>query len=462
MKLIYILSKDGKPLMPTKRKSAVRKWLKNNEAKIVSHRPFTIQFLKETEINTQPINLGIDAGYAHIGVSALNTEHNEEVYSEVVNLRTNEVKKNEARYMYRRTRRSRLRHRKPRFNNRSKFTKSDGFAPSIYHKMQEHVKAVDRVKAFLPIANVIVEVGKFDTQMTKAKAKGEAVKRRNGEMQGEKDLKAYVFKRDHFTCQVCTQQKPASQLHCHHIIYRSKGGTNQPANLLTVCTGCHTPANHLPGGALHKLMTEASQPFFKGGFFMSALNKWLPKHLEFTRTDGFETTYRRDEVLGWGKEHFIDALVIAGADKDTERLNVTVERTKLRINNRSLSKFYDAKWLDGRDKEVRPGRELFNGRTTRDKTRNSEDLHKHRAQKIKPGRVQIRRQHYQIRPYDVLDVGISKGIKSYGTRVVLDTGRSISVKKVMVLRHTNGYRLDMTKLSNPAKVRVLNTLDRTQ
>lgn len=441
MKLIYILSKDGEPLMPTKRKAAVRKWLKNNEAKIVSHRPFTIQFLKETETNTQPINLGIDAGYAHIGVSALDIEHNEEVYSEVVNLRTNEVKKNATRRMYRIDRRIRLRYRKPRFNNRKRFTKSDGFAPSIYHKMQEHVKAVDHVKAFLPIANVIVEVGKFDTQMIKAKAKGEAVKRRNGEMQGAKDLKSYIFKRDRFTCQVCAQQKPVSQLHCHHIIYRSKGGTNQPENLLTVCTNCHTPANHLPGGALHKLITEASQPFFKGGFFMSALNSWLPKYLEFTRKDGFETAYRRDEVLGWDKEHFIDALVIAGANSETERLGVTVERIKLQRNNRSLSIFYDAKWLDRRDGKTKSGKELFNGRTTRNKPHNSENLHRFRAQKLKAGRVLTRKQHYQIRPYDILDVGISKGIKSYGKLVMLDTGRSISTKRVTVLRHTNGYRI---------------------
>lgn len=439
MKLIYILSKDGSPLMPTKRKSAVRKWLKNNEAKIVSHRPFTIRFLKETETNTQPINLGIDAGYAHIGVSALDTEHNEEVYSEVVNLREDEVKKNKARAMYRRTRRNHLRFRKPRFDNRSKFTKSDGFAPSVYHKMQEHVKAVDRVKTFLPITNVIVEVGKFDTQMLKAKFTGESIKRRNGEMQGKKDLKPYVFERDKFTCQVCTQQKPVSQLHCHHIIYRSKGGTNQPANLLTVCTNCHTPANHLPGGALHKLMTEASQPFFKGGAFMSSLNSWLPKHLNFVRTDGFETAYHRDEVLGWDKEHFIDALVIAGANSETERLGGTVDRTKLRVNNRVLSKFYDAKWLDRRYGDIKPGKALSNGRTTRNKTKNTEDLHKYRAQKIKAGRFAIRKHHYQIRPYDILDVGISKGVQSLGKSVKLDTGRLISPKKVTVLRHTNGY-----------------------
>lgn len=450
MKLIYILSKDGQPLMPTKRKSAVRKWLKNNEAKIVSNRPFTIQFLKETETNTQPINLGIDAGYAHIGVSALDTEHNEEVYSEVVNLRTNEVEKNKTRKAHRVVKRSRLRYRKPRFENRNQFTKSDGFAPSIYHKMQEHVKVVDRVKAFLPITTVIVEVGKFDTQMTKAKAKGEAVKRRNGEMQGEKDLKSYIFKRDHFTCQVCKQQKPVAQLHCHHVIYRSKGGTNQPENLLTVCTSCHTPANHLPGGALHKLMTEASQPFFKGGFFMSALNSWLPRHLEFVRTDGFETAYRRDDVLSWDKEHFIDALVIAGADEGTERLGVAVERTKLQCNNRSLSKFFDAKWLDSRDKKIRPGKELSNGRTTRKEKQKDTDLHQFRAQKIKPGRVQTRKQHYQIRPNDILDVGISKGTRGYGKYVRIDGGKAVSTKNVVVLRHTNGYCLSMTKFGDPS------------
>ena len=47
--LVYVLDKDGNPLMPTRRLGRVRHWLKDGEAIVVSHQPFTIQFTKTTE-----------------------------------------------------------------------------------------------------------------------------------------------------------------------------------------------------------------------------------------------------------------------------------------------------------------------------------------------------------------------------------------------------------------------------
>ena len=38
-----VLSKDGKPLMPTYNIKKVRRMLKNGKAKIIGHDPFTIQ-----------------------------------------------------------------------------------------------------------------------------------------------------------------------------------------------------------------------------------------------------------------------------------------------------------------------------------------------------------------------------------------------------------------------------------
>ena len=52
---IYILSCDGKPLMPTKREGHIQKLLKHGKARIVSHLPFVIQLKYETENKTQPL-----------------------------------------------------------------------------------------------------------------------------------------------------------------------------------------------------------------------------------------------------------------------------------------------------------------------------------------------------------------------------------------------------------------------
>ena len=66
---IMVISKDGERLMPTVRCGKVRHLLKTGKAKIVGRHPFTIQLLYETTNYTQPIELCVDTGYQHIGIS---------------------------------------------------------------------------------------------------------------------------------------------------------------------------------------------------------------------------------------------------------------------------------------------------------------------------------------------------------------------------------------------------------
>ena len=67
---VFILNRDGKPLMPCKPAKA-KHLLKEHKAKIVQHSPFTIQPLWQCESDTQDVTLGIDSGYQHIGFSAV-------------------------------------------------------------------------------------------------------------------------------------------------------------------------------------------------------------------------------------------------------------------------------------------------------------------------------------------------------------------------------------------------------
>ncbi|MFK5952371.1 MAG: RRXRR domain-containing protein [Desulfobacterium sp.] len=68
---VYVLSKSGKPLMPTKRFGKVKWLLKTEKAKIIQHKPFTIQLTYESTEFTQPLILGIDVGSNNIGVSVV-------------------------------------------------------------------------------------------------------------------------------------------------------------------------------------------------------------------------------------------------------------------------------------------------------------------------------------------------------------------------------------------------------
>ena len=68
--MVYVISKTGKPLMPTKPVRA-RILLKKKKAIVINRSPFTIQLTYESEENTQEVIIGIDSGYKYIGFSVI-------------------------------------------------------------------------------------------------------------------------------------------------------------------------------------------------------------------------------------------------------------------------------------------------------------------------------------------------------------------------------------------------------
>ena len=51
-----------------------------------------------------------------------------------------------------------------------------------------------------------------------------------------------VYKRDRYTCQNCGVsggKTGNAELHAHHIVPKSKGGTHKESNLITICKDCH-------------------------------------------------------------------------------------------------------------------------------------------------------------------------------------------------------------------------------
>ena len=62
MNIVYVLNKDGKPLMATTRGGRVRYLLKEKKARVVSTTPFTIQLNYDTPDVTQDLILGVDPG----------------------------------------------------------------------------------------------------------------------------------------------------------------------------------------------------------------------------------------------------------------------------------------------------------------------------------------------------------------------------------------------------------------
>ena len=110
---VFVVSKSGKPLMPTKRLGKVRRLLKSGKAKVFRYEPFTIQLLYDTTEYTPDVTLGVDAGYQTIGFSA--TTKNEELISGELELLSSMSERLKERAMYRRMRRARKRYRPPYF-----------------------------------------------------------------------------------------------------------------------------------------------------------------------------------------------------------------------------------------------------------------------------------------------------------------------------------------------------------
>lgn len=163
--MVYVQDIDGKPMMPTTRHGKVRRLLKANKATVVNLCPFTIRLMYATSGYKQEIVLGVDAGTKHVGLSA--TTKSKELYSSEVILRSDIVELLSTRRELRRTRRNRLRYRKPRFDNRVKSKHHGWVAPSVRHKVDAHIRVIDNICSTLQISRIIVEIAQFDTQKIK-------------------------------------------------------------------------------------------------------------------------------------------------------------------------------------------------------------------------------------------------------------------------------------------------------
>ena len=67
--MVYVLNKNGQPLMPTTRHGKVKHLLKDGKAKVVKRCPFTIKLLYESTNHTQNLTLGVDTGSGTLGAA---------------------------------------------------------------------------------------------------------------------------------------------------------------------------------------------------------------------------------------------------------------------------------------------------------------------------------------------------------------------------------------------------------
>lgn len=360
--LVYVLNKNGEPLMPCKPQKA-RKLLKDGKAKVLRTEPFTIQLLNGSSGYKQDITLGVDTGSKHIGISA--STENKELYAADVELRNDIVNLLSTRRQNRRTRRNRkTRYRKPRFQNRIKSKNKGWLAPSIENKIHTHFRVIDDIHKILPITNIIVETASFDIQKIQ-NPNIQGVEYQQGNQLGFWNVREYVLFRDGHTCQCCKGRSKDKILNVHHIESRKTGG-DAPNNLITLCETCHKDYHNgiitLPK-SIHRGMSFRDATFMgiMRWTFYNRLKKLYPN---VNMTYGYITKNTRI-TNGLPKEHYIDALCIARHPK-AEQLDYYYYQKQVRRNNRQIHK---ANILKGGKKKLNQAPQYVKGYQLFDKVK---------------------------------------------------------------------------------------------
>ena len=330
--MVYVQDIYGRPLMPTTRHGKVRRLLKANKATVVNLCPFTIQLTYKSTDHKQPVTLGIDAGAKHIGFSA--TTEKEELFACETILRTDIVDLLSTRSQNRRTRRSRLRYRKPKFNNRV-FSKKKGWvAPSVKQRIDSHLNEVNEIHKILPITKIVIEAAQFDTHKMK-NPNISGIDYQNGEQLGFWNVREYVLFRDGHKCSYCKGKSKDLILNIHHIESRKTGG-DSPSNLITLCETCHK--EYHKGNIDLKVRRGKSLC----GAAIMGIMKWRlydelkSRYSNVSMTFGYITKYNRIKY-GIEKSHTSDAFVIS-KNFNAKRIEYQYLKRLVRRHNRQIHK----------------------------------------------------------------------------------------------------------------------------
>lgn len=309
--------------------------LKEKKAAVARQTPFTIRLTTAGGESKQPVSLGVDAGYKHVGLSA--STEKAELYASEIELRQDITDLLSARLALRRARRSRkTRYRAPRFDNRVRSKRKGWLAPSVENRIAAHLSRIEAVLRILPVTKITVETASFDMQLLKnpdISGKGY----QQGEQLGFWNVREYVLFRDGHVCRHCGGRSKDPVLNVHHLESRRTGG-DSPGNLITLCETCHK--------ALHrgeiKLSIKRGASFraeaFMGIMRWKVLDRLKAAHpeLEVRNTYGYLTKHARIEH-GIAKSHCADAFCIAGNLK-ADRLGSFYYQKQTRRHNRQIHK----------------------------------------------------------------------------------------------------------------------------
>ncbi|RCV89342.1 HNH endonuclease [Vreelandella rituensis] len=221
--------------MPCTEKRA-RLLLDRGRAVVHKRYPFTIRLKDRTDGELQSLRLSIDPGSRETGLAITREVGNKRHVLSLFELVHRGFQIREAleqRRAFRRRRRGQLRHRQPRFNNR---TKCKGWlAPSLQHRVDTTLAWVDRLCQLAPITSLSQELVRFDTQKLE-NPEISGIEYQRGTLLGY-EIREYLLEKWGRECAYCGDKD--TPLEIEHVIAKSNGGSNRVTNLTLACHPCN-------------------------------------------------------------------------------------------------------------------------------------------------------------------------------------------------------------------------------
>lgn len=228
------------------RPARARRLLKSGRARVVRLFPFTIRLTDRLieDSKLQPVLVKIDPGSRRSGFAVVRADekghHHALFFIELVHRGASIRDALTGRSACRRRRRGNLRHRAPRFLNR---TKPQGWLPpSLRHRVDTATAWVAKLVKLAPVTGIVEELVKFDTQ-----------KLQNPEISGieyqqgtlfEYEVREYLLEKFGRKCVYCGAENVP--LNIEHVVPKARGGSNRVSNLVLSCVDCNQKKDAQP------------------------------------------------------------------------------------------------------------------------------------------------------------------------------------------------------------------------
>jgi 5-methylcytosine-specific restriction endonuclease McrA len=234
---VFVLSKDGTPLMPCHAARA-RELLAKGKAVVVRRYPFVIR-LKHNPIEPeiQPVAIKLDPGAKTTGIAIVRVtpDAHQVLHLSELTYRGAAIKESVAkRAAYRRNRRSRkTRYRPARSYNR---TKHEGWLPpSLQSRVDNVMSWIARYRRWCPITEIVVETVRFDTQLL-VNPEINGIEYQQGTLYGY-EVREYLLEKWGRKCAYCDAENVPLQI--EHIQPKGRRGSDRISNLTLACHECN-------------------------------------------------------------------------------------------------------------------------------------------------------------------------------------------------------------------------------